>query len=197
MTLTLKSSNRRTILKATAWGAPVVALASAAPAASASPATSDMLGSSMMMNTPNDTLILVFAQGVYGYNLGGSDITLSNVSVTVWLPGANNTAFLSDAGGQSAGDPNWSDPVATGQTMVIDGVTLYGYSTTYQGASSTAATIVMTAPLQLSTTTPYSQYPANSPIGLSITGIVNGVVKNEFNSGTVVDNQYVNINPIS
>lgn len=127
--------SRRTVVKGAAWAAPVVAMASAAPAFAASPPENTsingyvVVSGSCKWNWPNSrrgTLDYDSRSGNYGLFINNTttSTTISNPSIIFYVSVSGLTWTTGE------GNIGWSAPVSTGGTISRNGVTFYGYKST-------------------------------------------------------------------
>lgn len=124
--------SRRTVVKGAAWAAPVVAMASAAPAFAASPpdntSINGVVGISGECRSQGGISVDIDSRSrSYGLfvNNTTTSTTISDAYIIFYLsvPGLSwSTAYENDG---------WTAPVSTGMTKVVGTRTLYGYKTTY------------------------------------------------------------------
>lgn len=120
---TQRTVSRRTVVKGAAWAAPVVAMASAAPAFAASQNTSIQgyvqIGGNCSGLTINGT-----GSG-YGLFIGNTttSTTIANPYIIFFLSAPSLTWTT------SSGNSGWTAPVYIGHSTSIGGRTMYGYKT--------------------------------------------------------------------
>ncbi|MEE8868778.1 MAG: hypothetical protein SOH99_08140 [Acidipropionibacterium acidipropionici] len=129
---TTQRISRRNIVKGAAWAAPVVAMASAAPAFAASQpdntSINGVVGISGKCRSQGGISVDIDSRsGSYGLfvNNTTTSTTISDAYIIFYLsvPGLSwSTAY---------GNDGWTAPVSTGMTKVVGTRTLYGYKTTY------------------------------------------------------------------
>lgn len=130
---------RRTFARSTAWAVPAVSVAAATPALASSGTTIRNAGYvSSVWNTDTCDGTTVTVDGTPtaattnpGYTVQNSTTAtkISNITLTFYLPLAGLT-FTRMSGSASG----WSNLTANGSSQNINGVTYYGYSSTYAGA---------------------------------------------------------------
>jgi hypothetical protein len=125
--------SRRTVVKGAAWAAPVVAMASAAPAFAASPpdntSINGVVGISARCKWLQDGISVDIDSRSSSYGLfvnnTTTSTTISNAYIIFYLSMPNLSWSAAD------GNDGWTAPVSTGATKVVGSQTLYGYKTTY------------------------------------------------------------------
>lgn len=148
---TVSTPNRRTIVAGVGWAVPAVTVAATAPASAASlPPKAIAMESHQVTTKGNNGAGYCFwdisgvgtssngTLGVTFHNLVPSDV-ITSATVTFWLP-LSNIAWSSDYG-------NWTALKRGTATMRNSyGVTLYEYTSTYQGPQVTGRTGDYTIP---------------------------------------------------
>lgn len=137
-TTTSSGISRRSFSRGTAWAVPAIAVATAAPALAASGPTVHNGGyvtgvwnqgsCSGTVITVDGTSYANTANPGYTVQNSTTSTKISNITLTFFFPIAGLT--FSRLSGAPAG---WSNLASNGTTQVINGVTYYGYSSTYTG----------------------------------------------------------------
>lgn len=132
---TQSTVSRRTVVKGAAWAAPVVAMASAAPAFAASQPENTSINGYVgfsgkctgWWNSAGTHVELDSREGSYGLFVKNTTITttISNAFIIFYMSIPNLTWST------AAGNDGWTAPTSTGETKSVGGRELYGYKTEY------------------------------------------------------------------
>lgn len=140
--MTNSDLSRRSITKGAAWGVPALTVAAAAPALAASPVPS-VRGASYFFDTFDERVSpktidgRIDTQGGCSYTVTNGPASVTNLSMTYWLPLSNYKFAPTQSTVWSTPVRDTSKPVKVGPTR---GLTYYPYTTTYAGTGVTSTT---------------------------------------------------------
>ncbi|MDU0344747.1 hypothetical protein RWH44_03415 [Microbacterium sp. KSW2-29] len=182
------SVSRRAVIKTAAWAAPVIAVAVAAPLASASPASANiqaLVGGNIVANYSNSTFSGQFQNaGIQLSNVIGSYST-GNLKATYRVTGTNITGQITKEDGSlftvgetiTSGGTVWTVAAVSGTNRRVD---FTGQPVTVSGSSGSPAQVSIFAPrakyagtfdpAEISEDTPLS-----AAVSVSATAVNNGV----------------------
>lgn len=143
--MTYKNVSRRSVAKGAAWGIPVVAVGASAPAMAASLAPTSRGYSYFFDNfrqgftTSTIDALIQPTQAANGcsYTVTNGPATVSNISITYWLPASN---FVFTAQTSSPWTTLTKDASKGTKVGSNTGLTYYPYTTTYAGTGSPSTT---------------------------------------------------------